>query len=103
MARRIGDRFDEFVERRLNDMYRFRDVALYADAETSGGNQVFLSQYVKTEHDLAMKFGSFLEEAFVAADESLSVHAEIGLFKNSSLERADLSVHRLSGKLWCDK
>jgi hypothetical protein len=103
MADRIGNLFDRFVETKLNDSYRFGDVDFYADAETRGGNQVFLNPYVKTEHDLAMKFGAFLEHSFAAAGELLSVHAEIGLYGDSGRQRADLSVHRLSGQLWMDR
>jgi len=78
--------FDRFLEERMLRLYRFDDVDFYRNAETSGGNQVLLNPFMETEHDVAMKFGGFMEEYFIGQGLPYTVHAEIGLYAKSSRE-----------------
>jgi hypothetical protein len=60
-----------------------------------------LNPYLKTESDIQVKFGGYLEEALLP--EGYTVHSEqTGIYKTSGKMKPDLSVHQVDKKdgLW---
>jgi hypothetical protein len=58
---------------------------------------------MKTEADVQVKFGAFLEQYLISADQELIVHAEMPIYANHRA-RADLTIHRVPyGTVWTSR
>lgn len=91
--------FHEFMKDRL-ERYRIGK-AFYPDG-VRPGDQHCQNPYLKTEADVQMKFGAFLDEWLDDRDPSLTVHAEMPIFPHRA--RADLTIHRVScDELWTSR
>ena len=67
------------------------------------GDQDCQNPHLKTEADLQIKFGGFLELWLQDYDKSLVVHAELPIYANPRA-RADLTIHRVySNTNWASR
>lgn len=92
----VQECFDLFVKERL-PAYRIGK-AFYKDVQQS--TEAGLNPYLKTEADVQVKFGGFMESYFAAETHGLVVHAELPIYDELH-RRVDLSIHRVKiGDLW---
>lgn len=87
----ISNSFKEFVDDRFT---RYRLGRQFYPDGPYPGNQYCQNPYLKTEADVQVKFGGYLESWLIYHDPELVVHAELPVY-SSPHQRADLTVHRL--------
>ncbi len=73
--------------------YYFADPAWYFGIERQGLKQASLNPYIKTEADIQVKFGGYLDRRLDELDTSYTVHAELSAYRDNPRNFADLSVH----------
>lgn len=96
----ISESFQRWINGPLAS-YRFTDPALYRSVVRDGLYQASLNAYLKSEADIQVKFGGFLESELLSGRQDLTVHAELNPYEGHSNWWADLSVHDVSdGPLW---
>ncbi len=92
--------FDLFIKR-CREKYLIGNPQVYTEDLLPVGDQYCINPYLKTEDDVKVKFGGFLEQEFLNQDLPLVVHSELRLYKKFPHHRADLSVHTVSeNNLW---
>lgn len=100
MQRLILNAFRNWMEGPLAS-YGFSDSKLYAGIQRRGLPQASLNAFLKTETDVQMKFGGFLESEILRNVRNLTVHAELRPYRFDPSWCADLSIHDISsGSLW---
>lgn len=100
MITRIVDVFSQW-ERGPLMSYSFADPRVYSSISRMGLWQATLNPFLKTEADIQVKFGGFLEAKLRADCDKFTVHAELNPYKNHPQYWADLSIHDIAdGNLW---
>jgi hypothetical protein len=102
-AHLITNAFGDWVERIRHD-YGVGDPELYSGVPADTFHRS-LNPFLKTEADLRVKFGGFLEEYLLSRAEgrTFTVHAEMLVYPDSR-SFADLTVHEVrASKLWKDE
>lgn len=80
--------------------YGIGDIEIYNNLDLRNADQNCLNPYLKTEDDLKVKFGGFLEIELLNTHSDLTVHSELYIY-NKTKDRADLSIHKVSKhNLW---
>jgi len=77
--------------------YRIGDKQFYDQIQDSG-DQYCINAYIKTEADVKVKFGGFLEleifQKYGGKPDDTTVHSEMALY-DSKTDKADLSLHQV--------
>ena len=96
----IVESFTTFVRERF---IRYRIGRKFYPNGPYPGDQHGQNPYIKTEADVQVKYGGYLESWLIDRYPELTVHAELPVYSNSH-ERADLTLHRIgSGKYWVSR
>jgi len=97
----VNDAFREFIERAIVT-YRFGDIRLYSEIEPKVVWENSLNQYLKTENDVKVKYGGFLERELFDNNIPLSLHSEMPIYgKSARSGSSDLSLHEITAPpLW---
>ena len=83
------------------NIYRMADNNVYKNIIIKDLWHFSLNPYLKTEADIQMKFGGYLEQRVLNLEKNLTVHAELNVYRKNKRWWADLSVHDVSsGELW---
>ncbi len=94
--------FKDFVQH-CEQNYNIGNVKIYNAQSLTQGTEDCINLHLKTEADIKVKFGSFLENKLKKTKSSLTVHSELRVYDNRHLY-ADLSVHDISGQqFWNDR
>ena len=81
--------------------YKLGDKDYYSKVDREKIWHASLNPYLKTEADIQVKFGGFLELRLAEVEPALTVHSELNVYPKNRRMRADLSVHDVSSeKLW---
>ena len=96
----IIESFNTFIDDRFTGYRMGRQ--FYPDGPYLG-DQYGQNLYLKTEADVQVKYGGYLESWIITRDLELTVHAELPVYPNPR-GRADLTLHRTNSvKYWASR
>ncbi|HMH34356.1 MAG TPA: hypothetical protein VK543_15065 [Puia sp.] len=94
--------FKIFYDRCVSD-YRIGDTEYYSVAKGSKEKHCY-NPYIATERDIQVKLGGIIDDHLFKVGPSFSLNSELGVYRQFSNERADLSIHRIdNGMLYVNK
>jgi hypothetical protein len=92
--------FNEWMDGPLQ-IYKFGEKDLYSGIDKNNVWHASNNPFIKTEADIQIKFGGYLEQFLMRVSPTYTVHAELNAYPTDRKWWADLSVHDVSsGGLW---
>lgn len=90
----VAECFSKFVKERFST---YRIGRHYYPEKPYSGSQHGQSAYLKTEADVQVKFGGYLESWLLEKHPGLIVHAELPIYSKAH-QRADLTIHKVAAE-----